>query len=177
VLQPLSLGTSSDLVVGQHVYALGNPFGLDHSLTTRTPPPSFPLPTAIVSRNEPQGIGAYGMTPPPTADAHCHPNLLLLYHRIHIFLGDIFWSILWSGLRYLPPRQPLADIPPSHGLYGCLHKSHLDCVYVVTSYLCHTCYCKLHSTFRHGCCWCLLPAMSKKSGWMNQVGRFVKSPD
>jgi 2-alkenal reductase len=34
VLQPLSLGTSSDLVVGQHVYALGNPFGLDHSLTT-----------------------------------------------------------------------------------------------------------------------------------------------
>ena len=34
VLQPLSLGTSNDLVVGQHVYALGNPFGLDHSLTT-----------------------------------------------------------------------------------------------------------------------------------------------
>lgn len=34
VLQPLPQGDSADLVVGQKVYAIGNPFGLDHSLTT-----------------------------------------------------------------------------------------------------------------------------------------------
>jgi S1-C subfamily serine protease len=33
-LQPVSLGSSSDLQVGQRVYALGNPFGLDHSLSS-----------------------------------------------------------------------------------------------------------------------------------------------
>ncbi len=33
-LRPLPLGTSKDLLVGQRVYAIGNPFGLDQSLTT-----------------------------------------------------------------------------------------------------------------------------------------------
>jgi S1-C subfamily serine protease len=33
-LHPLSLGSSHDLQVGQKVFAIGNPFGLDHSLTT-----------------------------------------------------------------------------------------------------------------------------------------------
>jgi S1-C subfamily serine protease len=32
-LQPLSVGDSHDLMVGQTVLAVGNPFGLDHSLT------------------------------------------------------------------------------------------------------------------------------------------------
>lgn len=33
-LSPLALGSSHDLRVGQNVYAIGNPFGLDHTLTT-----------------------------------------------------------------------------------------------------------------------------------------------
>ncbi|KAK9040370.1 hypothetical protein V6N11_015534 [Hibiscus sabdariffa] len=33
-LRPLPVGTSADLLVGQKVYAIGNPFGLDHTLTT-----------------------------------------------------------------------------------------------------------------------------------------------
>jgi S1-C subfamily serine protease len=33
-LPPLALGTSGDLVVGQSTYAIGNPFGLDQTLTT-----------------------------------------------------------------------------------------------------------------------------------------------
>jgi len=32
-LRPLPIGTSSDLAVGQHVFAIGNPFGLDHTLS------------------------------------------------------------------------------------------------------------------------------------------------
>ena len=33
-LRPITMGTSRDLVVGQTVYAIGNPFGLDQTLTT-----------------------------------------------------------------------------------------------------------------------------------------------
>ena len=33
-LQPLPVGTSHDLQVGQNVFAIGNPFGLDQTLTT-----------------------------------------------------------------------------------------------------------------------------------------------
>ncbi len=33
-LHPLSIGESDDLLVGQKVFAIGNPFGLDHTLTT-----------------------------------------------------------------------------------------------------------------------------------------------
>ena len=33
-LVPIPIGTSADLMVGQSVYAIGNPFGLDQTLTT-----------------------------------------------------------------------------------------------------------------------------------------------
>ncbi|MGH7790351.1 MAG: S1C family serine protease [Candidatus Binatia bacterium] len=33
-LHPIPIGTANDLQVGQHVFAIGNPFGLDHTLTT-----------------------------------------------------------------------------------------------------------------------------------------------
>jgi len=33
-LTPITIGTSKDLRVGQRVYAIGNPFGFDHTLTT-----------------------------------------------------------------------------------------------------------------------------------------------
>lgn len=33
-LRPIPVGSSGDLLVGQKVYAIGNPFGLDHTLTT-----------------------------------------------------------------------------------------------------------------------------------------------
>lgn len=32
-LKPVVLGSSASLLVGQQVYAIGNPFGLDHTLT------------------------------------------------------------------------------------------------------------------------------------------------
>ena len=32
-LKPVTLGSSSALQVGQRVYAIGNPYGLDHTLT------------------------------------------------------------------------------------------------------------------------------------------------
>ncbi|MBX3248932.1 MAG: trypsin-like peptidase domain-containing protein [Myxococcales bacterium] len=33
-IRPLPVGTSADLQVGQHVFAIGNPFGLDHTLSS-----------------------------------------------------------------------------------------------------------------------------------------------
>jgi S1-C subfamily serine protease len=33
-LPPIAIGSSRELIVGQHVYAIGNPFGLDQTLTT-----------------------------------------------------------------------------------------------------------------------------------------------
>ena len=33
-MKPITIGTSRDLVVGQDVFAIGNPFGLDHTLTS-----------------------------------------------------------------------------------------------------------------------------------------------
>ena len=40
-LVPITVGTSANLLVGQKVFALGNPFGLDHSMTQACP--SLPL--------------------------------------------------------------------------------------------------------------------------------------
>ena len=32
-LKPVAVGSSANLMVGQRVFAIGNPFGLDHTLT------------------------------------------------------------------------------------------------------------------------------------------------
>ena len=34
LLHPTKLGDSAELLVGQKVFAIGNPFGLDHTLTS-----------------------------------------------------------------------------------------------------------------------------------------------
>lgn len=36
-LKPVAVGSSANLMVGQRVYAIGNPFGLDHTLTQARP--------------------------------------------------------------------------------------------------------------------------------------------
>lgn len=41
--EPISVGTSHDLMVGQKVFAIGNPFGLDQTLTGMPTPPTSPL--------------------------------------------------------------------------------------------------------------------------------------
>ena len=42
-LKPVQLGSSANLQVGQKVFAIGNPFGLDHTLTQVTGPPHTSL--------------------------------------------------------------------------------------------------------------------------------------
>lgn len=49
-LQPVTLGSSSALKVGQACFAIGNPFGLDHTITQvsnddSTTPPSLTVST------------------------------------------------------------------------------------------------------------------------------------
>ena len=36
-LKPVAVGSSANLMVGQRVFAIGNPFGLDHTLTQARP--------------------------------------------------------------------------------------------------------------------------------------------
>ena len=48
-LEPLTVGESENLLVGQKVFAIGNPFGLDHTLTTGV---ISALGRAITSRDE-----------------------------------------------------------------------------------------------------------------------------
>ncbi|HET6204735.1 MAG TPA: trypsin-like peptidase domain-containing protein [Planctomycetota bacterium] len=58
LLHPIPVGTSRDLEVGQVVYAIGNPFGFDHTLTTgiisaldreiRAPSPALNVPGRLI---------------------------------------------------------------------------------------------------------------------------------
>lgn len=64
-LRPLAVGTSADLRVGQKVFAIGNPFGLDHTLTT-----------GVVSAlgREIQGIGGLPIRDVIQTDAAINPG-------------------------------------------------------------------------------------------------------
>jgi len=65
VLRPVKVGSSSELLVGQDVYAIGNPFGLDHTLTS-----------GIVSAvgREVQGIGGRPIKGCVQTDAAINPG-------------------------------------------------------------------------------------------------------
>ncbi len=69
-LKPITLGQSSNLLVGQKVYAIGNPFGLDHTLTQ-----------GIVS-----GVGRELNTPGHTCFASA---CLLLSTKLPAFSGTV----------------------------------------------------------------------------------------
>lgn len=64
-LKPVSLGDSSKVLVGQAVYAIGNPFGMDHTLTHV----SCYVPVT-------PGIAAYH-DPPHTCGAAVQPQLTI----------------------------------------------------------------------------------------------------
>jgi S1-C subfamily serine protease len=75
-LVPISIGRSHDLKVGQKVLAIGNPFGLDHTLTTgivsalgRTIQPMTRRTIEASSRRMPRSIRAIPGTPSWTVRA------------------------------------------------------------------------------------------------------------
>ena len=69
-LQPVQLGESGKVRIGQQVLAIGNPFGFDHTLTTglhRPTPP--PLPLLV---HPPSHFSSTSCHQPPTIPAKLH---------------------------------------------------------------------------------------------------------
>ncbi len=66
LLQPVELGDSSALVVGQQVYALGNPFGLDWTLTSGI--------VSAVGRTIQSGTSSYSIPQVIQTDAAINPG-------------------------------------------------------------------------------------------------------
>jgi S1-C subfamily serine protease len=66
LIKPLNRGSSSDLVPGQEVYALGNPYGLDHSMSRGI--------VSGVSRTMPMGMGGRPMGGVIQTDAAINPG-------------------------------------------------------------------------------------------------------
>ena len=93
-LQPLPVGTSADLAVGQSVYAIGNPFGLSRSLTTgvisaldrRLPTASGREVVGVIQTDTAINPGNSGgpldrQLGPPDRRQHRHPGPHRLLHR------------------------------------------------------------------------------------------------
>ncbi len=47
-LEPMQIGESGKVRIGQQVLAIGNPFGFDHTLTTGQLPPAPSLPGSLL---------------------------------------------------------------------------------------------------------------------------------
>src|SRR2546426_443156 len=104
---PLRIGTSSDLKVGQKVFAIGNPFGLDWSLTTGIVSaldralPDEDGKGALEGRGHPQGqprIPGRGRRPARRQDRPRWPYRSRRYH--HRRRRQV------SGRRVAPARAP-----------------------------------------------------------------------
>src|SRR5262245_4152926 len=70
-LVPVAVGASGDLRVGQNVYAIGNPFGLDHTLTTGI---ISGLGREMLARYEEEGRGQRPITDLIQTDAAINPG-------------------------------------------------------------------------------------------------------
>jgi S1-C subfamily serine protease len=70
-LVPVAIGASGDLKVGQNVFAIGNPFGLDHTLTTGI---ISGLGREMMARYEEEGRGQRPITDLIQTDAAINPG-------------------------------------------------------------------------------------------------------
>lgn len=105
--EPISVGTSHDLMVGQKVFAIGNPFGLDQTLTGAHPPPPTHTKSCMLQvSHRCLSAGQSRNGPPPGRPRHRQPQRLLplppvLYHPCDVA------SVAVSRTPLVCPVKPL----------------------------------------------------------------------